>query len=105
MQTFIEFLEEEFEVSSYSGRCMYGKRCVSISGNQRDITRGIQRLAKSLISQGHDLGLDGAEYPDSGNAEFENLHKLMETLLDYNQDQLGLDIVIYWPRVVFEDER
>lgn len=78
VQKFIEALEDAgYEPKSYSGRGMFGKDCVSVSGNDEDGNRISQwNLARALFYDTED---------DVGN------------IPEPRQDQLGLGIVLYWP--------
>ena len=73
---------ENFTVKSYSGRNMYGKECLAISGH--DI---------NLMALGAELGKELSD----------NL--IQNILLGVHSDQLGLGIVYYWPKIpYFENE-
>jgi hypothetical protein len=73
VKKFIEALEESgYEPESYSGRGMYGKECVSISG---DVSAW--DVARALWFCNFDS--DDLDIPEP------------------KQDQLGLGIVLYWP--------
>jgi hypothetical protein len=78
VQRFIDVLEEAgYEPTSYSGRGMYGKFCVSVQGD--DVS--VWEVARSL-----------------------RLNHLADEDLDIpepRQDQLGLGIVLYWPSYPF----
>ncbi len=72
----IEALEEGgWEVRSYSGRGMFGRTCVSVRDG--DEKASAWDIAKHLFS-----AYDGA----------------FDRLPEPSQDQLGLGIVLYWPR-------
>lgn len=77
--TFAEILEDlGYEPYAYSGRGMYGKRCVAINLS-RD--QSVWELAASVCQRDDNLVLDvGAP----------------------QQDNMGLDIVVYWPRLPYE---
>jgi hypothetical protein len=75
-------LEEGFEYSihSYSGRNMYGKSCLAITGNDINL---------------FNLGFLIREYGE--NETYENIfcNKI---------DNMGLGIVVYWPYIEFIEE-
>ena len=74
VERFIETLESEgFEPRSYSGRGMYGKECVSVSGD--DVS--VWNVARALW------------YDRDGDQQL--------NVPEPRQDQLGLGIVLYWP--------
>jgi hypothetical protein len=70
VQQFIDALEDAgYEVTSYSGRGMYGKECVSVNGDVSE-----WEIARALW--------------------FNDEH---EDVPAPRRDQLGLGIVLYWP--------
>jgi hypothetical protein len=72
----IEILEDaELSPESYSGRAMYGARCVSVSGALVEAAVG----AAAVLVAGDDA---------------EDVAHLMSTT---KSDSLGLGIVLYWP--------
>ena len=84
-QKLIEALEEGgWEVRSYSGRGMYGKRCVSVRDGQDGEKASAWEIAKHLFSEQYDGEFDRLPEPQ--------------------QDQLGLGIVLYWPRYPWPEE-
>ena len=73
----IEALEESgYQPKPYSGRGMYGKQCVSISGD-RDDNVSPWEVARCLWF--NNIEDDDLDVPEP------------------HQDQLGLGIVLYWP--------
>lgn len=79
VKKFIEALEDaDYTPEPYSGRGMYGKTCVSVSGGGNDTERpSIWELAKELANERWDGEFDNVPEP--------------------RQDSLGLGIVLYWP--------
>ncbi len=64
------------EPYGYSGRCMYGRRCVAVDlGSVREI-----------FSLGHSLGGSGADDPGPPAV-----------------DSMGLGVVAYWPHVAWPE--
>jgi len=82
----IEALEQsDYTPKPYSGRGMFGKSCVSVSGGGDDSEcPSAWDIAKELFS----------EYWDG---EFDNLP-------EPRQDCLGLGIVLYWPSYEWPEE-
>ena len=77
VEKFIEALEDAgYEPKSYSGRGMYGKSCVSVSGDE-DERVSAWEIAKSLWWNAPDG--EAMDIPEP------------------RQDSLGLGIVLYWP--------
>ena len=90
------------EVRQYSGRGMYGKQCLAIEGDfsacQEALAYVIAALHEDLIvelDEAHD-----AEKPYEPSVDFEDF---VQKTLKYSQDQMGLDVVFYWPRVEYVD--
>jgi hypothetical protein len=73
----------DFSIRSYSGRFMYGKKCLAIDGDEIDPFL---------------LGVFVGEYFKSEDYDFYN-DREMKT----RQDSMGLGIVIYWPNVEYEE--
>ena len=79
----IEALEEGgWETRSYSGRNMYGKNCVSVRDGDEKVSAW--EIAKHLFSEEYDGEFDRVPEPQ--------------------RDQLGLGIVLYWPRYEWPNE-
>lgn len=77
VQNFIEALEDSgFEPRKYSGRGMFGKECVAVSG--KDVSEWEVARALSYI--------EDFDIPEP------------------RQDQLGLGIVLYWPSYEWPEE-
>jgi hypothetical protein len=82
VKKFIDALEDaDYTSKPYSGRGMFGKSCVSVSGGGRDDEDNppvsAWEIAKDLFTERWD-------------GEFDNLPAPQ-------QDSLGLGIVLYWP--------
>ena len=71
---------------SYSGRCMYGEKCLAFVGDS------VTEIIASLM-EGCD---DGEDSP--------RLMELPRLLRDSRTDNMGLDMVLYFPRVRWCDE-
>jgi hypothetical protein len=82
-QQVIEALEGEFDVRSYSGRGMYGAKCVGV-----DIDRAgqIMEIAAQLIS----AGIDVDHVIDLGD--------------QMREDNMGRGIIVYWPALELSAE-
>nr|DAV75459.1 MAG TPA: hypothetical protein [Caudoviricetes sp.] len=73
----------------YSGRGMYGRKCIGIS--HRDTTANvITRLAAHLIESVNDDAIDNAIV-------------ILRRLKDARQDSLGLGTITYWPNIEAAD--
>lgn len=73
--------------NGYSGRGMYGDRCVGITGCFGDCMLVIADVIKEIRE----------------DAGFEDM---VDTLLDFKQDGMGCNVIIYWPELepIIEDE-
>ena len=81
-QEALEYLSDQmdFDVRSYSGRGMYGKTCIAITGDDINFLM---------------LGVALNEY-------FSNYHEdVPESVYRYRTDSLVLGIVIYWPNMEY----
>ena len=85
-----EFCDEAFEndemikyENAYSGRCMYGDRCVGIY-TEENTMEVIVRLCDYLRDNGIDNAYDALEYICT--------------------DQLGMGMIIYFPNIEGEDD-
>ena len=101
LQTLIkEAAEQDGEVSfrnSYSGRGMFGKNCVALTGTRSQIFQVIAAVIKEMNNLVVDAGMDGSENELlSASEEFD---ENIDTLLNYEQDSMGFDIVVYWRRL------
>lgn len=71
----------ELEWRSYSGRGMYGKRCLGIT------TDSPERAILTLIQVAVDLGFEG-----------EDLQDLLLELDNMCTDSMGRSAIVYWPK-------
>ena len=85
-----EFCEDSSEVSfrnTYSGRGMYGRQCVGITGSESDC----MAVIAEVITDAHN------------RCEFDedfDFGKVVDTLLRrQSRDSMGLDVIIYWPNL------
>jgi hypothetical protein len=90
-EKFKEILDLEFETYSYSGRGMYGKKCVAITISRHVSEFGIVARVVSNFTE---------EY---GGAHLDEIVSLFE---GSKTDSMGLDTVMYFPDIewVWEDE-
>lgn len=75
----------EFFIQSYSGRGMYGRSCLAITGD--DINPVMIGFAIGCWCADNDTMLDGGDM-----YKFSNM----------KQDNMGLGSVYYWPQIDFE---
>ena len=84
--------------NDYSGRCMYGKTCVSVEGSEAEI----HDLFKAVLLHYHESWIEAENQRMIGNDDaapdilYEDLLDLL--LVDHKTDSMGLGIVVYWPK-------
>lgn len=84
MDNFIKFLKDAgYEPRSYSGRGMYGRECVSIT---------VPNINKAVFNLGFKLG-----------SLTEDVEEITDCLDGFRTDSMGLDYIIYFPEVAFEE--
>lgn len=71
--------------NEYSGRGMLGQQCVAVTGSSQDC----RELMAEVIKQAH-------AQVDDDQLVFD---EVVDALMDYRQDSMGLDVVIYWPHI------
>lgn len=79
--------DSEYEVhfrNTYSGRGMYGSQCIGITGSHKACLQVIGQVIKNAYE-------DTSEEVDPGAA--------IDTLLEFNQDSMGYDVILYWPHL------
>ena len=91
-----EVIENDFEDvrfrNTYSGRGMYGRTCVGITGPANLCQ---QVIAEAIIQ----AGIDSQKVQLGSNREEtdEFFRQSVRTLLDYAEDSMGMNVVFYWP--------
>lgn len=100
-RTLLTEILEEIEVQDeqvrcdYSGRGMYGKTCFALVGGYATLTTFVAEVARRQ-------GLFDATGDDSVNPDlFDALDAIVNGLA---VDQLGHDLIFYWPRLVVVDQ-
>ena len=94
-----EMLEElSHDVRSYSGRGMYGKKCLAIDVGQ-GFTPGF--LAAEII--GLLVLREGLFMPNDPTSREQVLEELQEGLRNMTSDQMGKGMILYFPDVPFEN--
>lgn len=68
--------------TGYSGRGMYGGKCVGIVGSMADFINFVKSIAERVYVDEEDEAIDFWAYLD-----------------DVEIDSMGLDSIFYWPRV------
>lgn len=78
---------------SYSGRGMYGRNCIGITGSKTECNTVIGEAIKLAAADMSD------EVITSGDFDV-----LIDKLLGHAEDSMGCDMIMYWPSVAFEGE-
>ena len=96
--------DDSVTIRSYSGRGMYGKTCVAITGSMSDCQRVIAEVLKEAAQSVFDdaINLDNPDCNAATQAVYEKndqLSALIEKLVNFSWDSMGLDVVVYWPRM------
>lgn len=86
-QGFIADMEPEFDLRSYSGRFMYGRDCLGLTGEVKDLIMFAIRVQEWYAAFDDDGPPDAYEH----------------WLTGVRQDQMGLDMIFYWPDVEYDD--
>lgn len=76
-----------YEPRSYSGRGMYGKECLGVSGDS----------ALEIV-------LETIETVASQAGDTETIAEFVADLLDVRTDSMGRGEIVYWPSIKWEDE-
>lgn len=72
--------------NGYSGRCMYGKECVGISGSRSDCMKVISEVQQDIAAAYFSHGV-------------QQVSEWYDTLLGFDMDNLGRDMILYWPKL------
>lgn len=89
---------------SYSGRGMYGKTCPGITGGRSDCMQVIAYVIKEksmdLSRIAREAGRRDTEATEEELFATENdFDRFVGTLLNFDQDSMGRDIIFYWPEL------
>jgi len=92
-------LAEEFDVFSYSGRFMYGRHCLAVNAdggrNEVDVTFALIEAVLQHVADGSEVEL---------NKALEAISDIKTLMRDARTDSLGLDMVVYWPELSYNDD-
>jgi hypothetical protein len=83
LQAIETLAEEVYFRNTYSGRGMYGKTCVGITGSKSDCMLIIGSVIKEAAKA-------------STHADDVDYKEVVDTLLDFEQDSMGCSVIIYW---------
>jgi len=105
MKTLQRYLQEfadddgDVECRSYSGRFMYGRSCVALTGSSERVFALLGELLAEFLD---DLYHKGTAHEDVLLPAFKQYARI---LMDFRQDQMGLGTVIYWPQLNWEEDQ
>lgn len=106
-----ELFAETITVRSYSGRGMSGKKCLAIVGSAKECQRAIAYAVDVLVDEIVDGTVDendpdvDEKIKDAAGITISTNRKLIEKLIAASQtDSMGLDIVMYWTDITYEEE-
>lgn len=79
-----------YEPRSYSGRGMFGKHCIGVESgaSQAAVKVTLQVVHAAVIDHRYDK---------------QDLEDLLEKLDDVRTDNMGLDMIVYWPNIKWEE--
>lgn len=80
----------ECEVRSYSGRGMYGKECLAVTGSSSELRDLFKEVILDAANLFVDDGFDLYEFQD-----------IVDSCFEYSQDSMGCDVVYYWRNISF----
>lgn len=88
--------------NGYSGRGMYGKKCVGLTGEYRDIQRLIGEVQRQITQELFETAIDCADDNAEETAAYDLNDKVqdaLEKLADQSYDSMGLDMIVYFPKL------
>ncbi len=96
MSTFQQILVQAgFEVQSYSGRGMYGKRCLAVTGKGDTLN-----VVANIVVEVTNHILDNLSTDEMVGA----LQEMKAAFCKVRTDSLGRDSVVYFPTIEFVEE-
>ena len=96
---------EGVNVRSYSGRCMYGRECLGLTGTHGDCMTVLSETIKMASQEVFDAAADAVSDDEMRGANEANsdLHSMLDEVMKYLQDSMGRDVILYWPDVAWEE--
>jgi hypothetical protein len=81
--------------ASYGGRGMFGKQCIGLSGSRTECNVVVGEVLKQLMLEAF------SSDPDSDvECEHQDVRmQWVDALLNSSEDQLGLGMIVYWPKI------
>lgn len=72
--------------NNYSGRYMYGRKCIGIVGDESTC----KEIIREVLKEAHELAIDNPNF---------NYGLVVDTLLQYSQDSMGRGVIYYWQNI------
>ncbi len=92
--------------NSYSGRAMYGRACVAVTGSMDDIQKLVGAVAGELVDLAFKAAVDSDDNTNEAYNTRDEVRAAIESLTQYSWDSMGLDTVVYWRKIeaISDDE-
>lgn len=111
MQSILALIREaardtDISVRSYSGRGMYGKVCTGVTGDMGQLQVLIACVLKEATQALYSAAIDAESEEDMQTAQktSDSVHDLIDKIMDYSTDSMGLSTVLYWPDIEWVEE-
>jgi hypothetical protein len=95
LQFALEYLESAPKLQSYSGRGMFGRKCLGL------VVSSMAEMNRIIFDLGYSVGVELGENDENGFVE-----KVSVAVQNMQSDNMGMDFIYYFPTVEFvENER
>ncbi len=97
----------DVRLRSYSGRAMYGKSCVAITGDVSDLKKTLKDSIRAAVDEYVNTVRDAAEElediedPIDVEEAEDKFCKFMDVVFEYSEDSMGLGAVYYWKNIPY----
>lgn len=91
--------------NNYSGRAMYGARCIGLDGGSHQVMELISEVVNLLIQESYDASID-AETDEDRDAAYDlnnETQVAVSKLLKFKEDSMGRGVIYYWPEIQAEE--
>lgn len=85
-------------VIEYSGRGMGGRSCVGITGTQLECAQAMADCINAMLDEVVDAADDTIQ-----DTLASDMHEDVQTIFKYQLDDMGNNVVCYWPDLEYED--
>jgi hypothetical protein len=86
--------------NDYSGRAMYGRRCVGITGSWKDCQAVMASVTAAMAQDLFDTAINTDDSDREANEAYDLNDRVQEKIneiMSFTFDSMGLDTIIYWP--------